>query len=129
MINHSLKDNLISLSIDNMDFSYRIPVEKIGKTIGWKIGGKETEGIVMKNVSKWTLQLFTKNATDDKYVQQFKSIVQEHAPKNSIDWKETLLAVTIQNEYNGRVALNAKAPKKLEGSEILSILEKKYNLG
>jgi hypothetical protein len=112
-----------------MDFSYRIPIEKIGKTISWKIGEKGTEGIVMKNVSTWTLQLFTKNATDDKYVQQFKSIVQEHAPKNSIDWKETQLAVTIQNEYNSRVAVNTKASKKLEDSEILSILEKKYNLG
>lgn len=129
MINHSLKDNLLSLSIDNMDFSYRIPVEKIGKTISWKIGEKGTEGLMMKNVSKWTLQLFTKNMTDDKYVQQFKDIVQEYAPKNSIDWKETLLAVTIQNEYNSRIAVNSKATKKLEDSEILSILEKKYNLG
>lgn len=129
MINHSLKDNLISLSIANIDFSYRIPVNKIGKTVSWKIGETGTEGIVMKNVSKWTLQLFTKNTTEDKYVQQFKSIVQEYAPKNSIDWKETLLAVNIQNEYNLLVAANATAQKKMDDNEILSILEKKYNLG
>lgn len=129
MINHSLKDKLVSVSIANRDFSYRIPVKKIGNTVHWRIGEKGTEGIVMKNVSTWTLQLFTKNTTEDKYIQQFKSIVQEYAPNNSIDWKETLLAVTIQNEYNLLIAANTIAKEKMDDNEILSILEKKYNLG
>ena len=129
MINHSLKDKLVSVSIDNIDFSYRIPVKKIGNTVHWRIGEKGTEGIVIKNVSTWTLQLFTKNVTEEKYIKQFKSIVQEYAPNNSIDWKETLLAVNIQNEYNLAIIANAAAKEKMNDNEILSILEKKNNLG
>ena len=129
MINHSLKDNLVHISIANIDFSYRIPAQKLGKIVSWKIGEKETEGIVMKNVSKWTLQLFTKKVTDEKYVELFKSIVQEYAPDNSIDWKETLLAVTIQNEYNLAIVANKAAQEKKSDGEILSFLEKKYGLG
>lgn len=125
MINHSLKDKVVSVSIANIDFSYRIPVKKIGNTLNWRIGEKGAEGIVIKNVSTWMLQLFTKNVTDDKYIQEFKGIVQKYAPNNSIDWKETLLAVTIQNEYNVLVA----APDKKDDNEILSILEKKHGLG
>ena len=128
MIKHSLKDDQIHLSIDNKDFSYRIPVKKIGDTIHWKIGNKETEGIVMNNVSKWALQLFTKNVTENKYVEQFKSIVQENAPKNSINWEETLLAVKIQNEYNYLAKTNATAKEKMNEQELLSMVEKKFNL-
>jgi hypothetical protein len=51
MIKHSIKDNVISLSIAKMDFSYRIPTTKIENTIDWKIGEKGTDGIVIKNVS------------------------------------------------------------------------------
>ena len=76
MIKHSLIDNLVYISIDNVDFSYRIPIKKIGNSIDWRIGVKGTAGIVMKNVSTWTLQLFTKNITDNKYVNQFKSILE-----------------------------------------------------
>ena len=65
MIKHALKDNLVSISIAKTDFSYRIPIKKIGNTIDWKIGEKGTEGIVIKSVSTWTLQLFTKNITED----------------------------------------------------------------
>ena len=128
MINHSLKDKLVSVSIANIDFSYRIPVKKMGNTVNWRIGEKGTEGIVMKNVSTWTLQLFTKNTTEDKYIQQFKSIVQEYAPNNSIDWKETLLAVNIQNEYNWLITTNNTAKKKINEKEIISGLKKKYKL-
>ena len=128
MIKHSLKDDQIHLSIDNKDFSYRIPVKKIGDTIHWKIGNKETEGIVMNNVSKWALQLFTKNVTENKYVEQFKSIVQENAPTNSINWEETLLAVKIQNEYNYLAKTNATAKEKMNEGELLSMVEKKFNL-
>ncbi|NRA11075.1 MAG: hypothetical protein HRT57_03860 [Crocinitomicaceae bacterium] len=129
MINHSLKDKLVSVSIANIDFSFRIPVKKMGNTVNWRIGEKGTEGIVMKNVSTWTLQLFTKNITEEKYIQQFKTIVQEYAPNNSIDWKETLLAVNIQNEYNLAIIANATAQEKIDDNEILSILENKHELG
>ena len=129
MINHSLKDKLVSVSIANIDFSFRIPVKKMGNTVNWRIGEKGTEGIVMKNVSTWTLQLFTKNITEEKYIQQFKTIVQEYAPNNSIDWKETLLVVNIQNEYNLAIIANATAQEKIDDNEILSILENKHELG
>ena len=124
MINHSVKDDLLHISIENMDFSYRIPLQKLGKIIKWRIGKYGTEGIVMKNVSKWTLQLFTKKATEDKYLEQFKSIVQEHAPGNSIDWAETFLAVYVQQEYH---RLNS-AEDKMDETEIIATLEEKYKL-
>lgn len=129
MIKHALKDDLISISIDKIDFSYRIPVKKIGKPIAWRIGEKGSEGIVMKNVSKWMLQLFTKETTEDKYIKQFKDIVQEYSPKNSIDWKETLLAVNIQNEYNWLIITNSTAEEKMNEEEIITTLIKKYSVG
>ena len=94
-----------------MDFSYRIPIKKIGNTIDWRIGEKGTKGIVIKNVSTWTLQLFTKKTTEDKYIKQFKSIVQEHRSNNTINWEETVLAVNIQNEYNQLITTNNTAEK------------------
>jgi hypothetical protein len=77
----------------------------------------------MKNDSKWTLKLFSNKATDDKYLEQFKSIVQEYAPGNSIDWNETILAVNVQHEYN-----RLKAEGKMEETEIILNLEEKYKL-
>jgi hypothetical protein len=100
MIKHSIKDNLIYISISKKDFSYRIPIKKIGNVIDWKIGENGTKGIVIKNVSTWTLRLFTKKITEAKYIQQFKNLVQEHAANNNINWEDTLLAVNIQNEFN-----------------------------
>jgi hypothetical protein len=128
MIKQSRIDDLIYISIDNVDFSYRIPVKKIGKTIDWRIGAKGTPGIVIKGVSTWTLQLFTKNITDNKYVNQFKSIVEEHSPNNTIDWDETVLAVIIQNEYNGLFTTNTTAEKKISEDEIIAILKKKHKI-
>lgn len=128
MIKHTLKDNLLHLSIDNMDFSYRIPVKKIGNTVDWRIGEKGTEGIVIKDVSTWTLQLFTKNTTDEKYVTQFKAIIQEQAPNNKINWKDTLAALAIQNEYNALIKANIAAEEKVSEEEIISTLKKKYKL-
>ena len=128
MIKHSLKDKLIFISIDNRDFSYRIPITKIGNTTDWSIGEKGTKGIVIKNVSRWTLHLFTKKTTEDKYIKQFKSIVQEHSSNSNINWEETLMAVNIQNEYNWLITTNATAEKKIDEDEIISILKKKYKL-
>lgn len=125
MIKHSLKDNLINVSIDKKDFSYRIPVKKIGNAIDWRIGEK---GIIIKNVSTWTLQLFTKKITEDKYIKQFKSIVQEYSANNTINWEDTLMAVNIQNEYNWLIATNNTAEKKMDEDEIISTLKKKYKL-
>lgn len=107
-----------------MDFSYRIPAKKIGNTINWKIGEKGTTGVVIKHVSVWALQLFTKQKMEDKFVQLFKDIVQEYSPENSINWEETFKAVNAQNEYN----LLVTTEKDSTDSEILSILEKKYDL-
>lgn len=128
MIKHELKDKLVQISIDKKDFSHRIPVEKIGKAIQWNIGERGSERIVIKNVSRLTLRLFTQQITDEKYIQQFKDIVQEYAPKNNIDWKATLLAVTIQNEYNSRMAVQETAASKMSSDEIIGILEEKYGL-
>jgi hypothetical protein len=123
MIKHSIKDELLHISIENMDFSYRIPLQKLGKLIKWRIGKDGKEGIVMKNVSNWMLKLFSNIAIDDKHLEQFKSIVQEYAPGNSIDWNETILAVNVQNEYN-----RLKAEGKMEEMEIILNLEEKYKL-
>lgn len=128
MIKHSFKDKQVHISIDNRDFSYRIPLNKIGNTISWKIGGKGSEGIVIKNVSTWTLKLFTKNTTENKYLEQFKVIIQEYSAKKNIDWKATLLAVNIQNEYNNLVKTNTADETKISEEEIISTLEEKYNL-
>ena len=128
MIKHSLKDNLVYVSIENVDFSFRIPLKKIGNTTHWRIGEKGTEGIVIQNVSTWTLQLFTKKITDEKYVLQFKSIVQEYSPNNSVNWEETLLAVKAQNEYNWLLATNNTTKEKLTEEEILSSIESKFKI-
>ncbi|MFT7343857.1 MAG: hypothetical protein ACI9XP_000433 [Lentimonas sp.] len=127
MIKHTIKDDQIHISIDKKDFSYRIPIKKLGKTIKWKVGEKESDGIIMKNVSSVTLKLFTKDVTDEKYVVQFKDLVQELAPGNSIDWKETLLAVDVQNDYNRLMAKDKNPDKKTDEEEIIKVLEKKYN--
>lgn len=123
MIKHTVKDELILVSIDKVDFSYRIPLAKIGNFTDWKIGEKGTNGIVIPKVSIWTLQLFTKKITDDAFILQFKDIVQEYSPKNTIDWDETLLAIRIQNDYNA-----LRAENKLSEEEIISELEKQHAL-
>jgi hypothetical protein len=128
MIKNSLKDSIISLSIDKLNFSYRIPLKKIGNTIDWRVGEKGTKGIVINNVSTWTLHLFTKETTEDTYIKQFKRIVQEHSPNNSINWEKTLLAVNIQNEYNSLIKTNSIAEKKISEDEIILMLKKKYSL-
>ena len=128
MIKHSLKDNLISISIDKVDFSFRIPVKKIGNAIDWRIGEKGTKGIIIKNVSTWTLQLFTKKITEEKYIKQFISIVQEYSPKSTINWEDTLLAVNIQNKYNWLITTNNTAETKISEEEIISTLKEKFKL-
>jgi hypothetical protein len=123
MIKHSIKGELLHVSIENMDFSYRIPLQKLGKLIKWRIGKDGTEGIVMKNVSNWMLKLFSNKETDDKHLEQFKNIIQEYAPENSIDWNESILAVNVQHEYN-----RLKVEGKMEEMEIILNLEEKYKL-
>ena len=49
MIKHTIKDNLIYISISKKDFSYRIPIKKIGNVIDWRIGENGTKSIVIKN--------------------------------------------------------------------------------
>lgn len=128
MIKQSIKENILFVSISNVDFSYRIPVEKLGNTIAWKIGEKESEGIIFPAVSSWTLQLFTKKVTESKYQKEFMAIVTEHAPKNTIDWKNTQLAVTVQNQYNWLKETNKTAKNKQTEVEIIESLKKKFNL-
>ena len=124
MIKHSLKDKQIHISIENKDFSFRIPVKKSVNTVDWRIGEKGTEGIVMKQVSTWALQLFTKKITEEKYVVQFKNIIQEYAPNNTINWEATIDAVNIQNEYNQLVAIE----NNLSETDIIADLKKKYKV-
>ena len=128
MIKHSLKDNVISISIDNRDFSYRIPIKKIANAIDWRIGEKGTKGLIIQNVSTWTLQLFTKKTIDDKYIKQFMAIVQEYSPDSNINWGDTYLAVNIQNQYNYLTTDNHSAEKKNSEDEVISILKKRYQL-
>lgn len=122
MINHTLNDNILSISIANKDFSYRISLKKLGNRIDWKIGGKDSENIIIKDVSTWALQLFTKTVTEAQYVKQFKSIVQEYCPNNAIHWDDTFLAVKIQNEYN---VLSKTGQNQ---NEIIATLTDKYDL-
>ena len=105
MIKHSIKDNLIYISISKKDFSYRIPIKKIGNVIDWRIGENGKKSIVIKDVSTWTLRLFTNKITEEKYIQQFKKLVQEHASNSNINWEDTLLAVSIQNQFNSSLNL------------------------
>lgn len=128
MIKHELKENLLHISIDQKDFSYRIPLDKIEKTIAWKIGSKESKGIVFNNVSTWALQLFTKKITEEKYVKQFMTIVQELAPQNEIQWDETLLAIHIQNKYYWMMDTNIKSNDKISEEEIIETLKQKHKL-
>ncbi|MBU2018735.1 MAG: hypothetical protein KJ941_03730 [Bacteroidetes bacterium] len=128
MIKHSIKEDIIYVSIDKMDFNYRIPIKKIGSTVDWKIGEKETKGIVVKNVSTWTVHLFTTKTLEDKYIEQFKIIVQENSANNKIDWDSTFLAINIQNEYNWMVETNKKVAKKISEEEIVLNLKKKYKI-
>lgn len=123
MIKHSITNELLHVSIDNLDFSYRIPLQKLGKTMKWTIGKNSDEGIEMKNVSKWALQIFTKKSLDDTILDQFQKIIQEIAVGNSIDWKETKLAVNVQQDYT-----QLKSNSKMSENEIISILEEKYKL-
>jgi hypothetical protein len=125
MINHTLKDDILSVSIANKDFSYRISLKKLGNRIDWKIGGKDSEGIVIKSVSTWTLQLFTKAITDFKYVEQFKVLVQKYSPNNAILWDDTFMAVKIQNEYNALTKTNDSPDNQ---NEVIAMLTEKYDL-
>lgn len=128
MINHSLKDNILSISIANKDFSYRISLKKLGNKIDWIIGEKDTDTIVIKGVSTWMLQLFTKNVTAELYINQFKGLVQEYAPKNSINWEDTMVAVNVQNEYNLLSKTNNASKNINNSNEIIAMLTKKYDL-
>lgn len=125
MINRTLNDNILSISIANKDFSYRISLKKLGNKIDWIIGEKDTDTIVVKGVSTWALQLFTKAVTDLQYVEQFKEIVQEYCPNNAINWKDTFMAVKIQNEYN---ALSKTNDSPHNQNEIIAMLLEKYDL-
>ena len=126
MIKHSLKENIVYISIDKLDFSYRIPTKKIGNMIDWNVGTKGANAIVIKDVSIWTLQLFTKKTIDDKYIKQFMAIVQEYSPDSNINWGDTYLAVNIQNQYNYLTTDNHSAEKKNSEDEVISILKKRY---
>ncbi len=128
MIKQSIKEEILYLSISNEDFSYRIPVEKLGTPIDWKIGRKDSEQIVIENVSKWTLQLFTKKVTEGKYVKEFVEIIQKNSPNNTINWENTKTAVNVQNQYNWLVETNITAKKKQTEEEIIESLKKKFNL-
>jgi hypothetical protein len=121
MIKHALKDDLIYISIAKKDFSFRIPLQKIEKSIDWKIG--ESDIIVFKQVSKWALQLFTKNVTEEKYMRQFKDLVQEYCPNNTINWEDSMLAVKVQNQYNWLIN-----EKKVPENEVISGLKQKFKL-
>lgn len=128
MIKHSIKDDTLLISINKKDFSYRIPVKKIGNSTDWIVGDQSKKGIVIKNVSSWTLQLFTKKVTEEKYIKQFVSIIQELSTDNSINWESTLFAVEVQNKYNWMVSSNKASVEKLSEEEIISKLIEKYQI-
>ena len=126
MIKHELKNDQLHISIENKDFSYRIPLNKLEDLIDWKVGKDKSNGVVIKNVSKWTTKLFTKSITTLDDVKQFKGIVQQYCPDNTIDWNETVKAINIQSHYNNLV-LDLKK-QNLSESQIIETLKKKYKL-
>ena len=126
MIKHELKNDQLHISIENKDFSYRIPLNKIEDLINWKIGKDVTNNILIKNVSKWTLKLFTNNFTTIEHVKQFKGIVKQYAPENTIDWLKTEKAINIQSHYSN-LALDLKKESPSEGA-IIAKLKKKYQI-
>ena len=128
MIQHTLKDDILSISIANKDFSYRISLKKLGNKCNWKIGDNDSEQIIVKGVSTWALQLFTKVVTELKYVEQFKVLVQEFCPKNSIHWEDTFMAVKIQNEYNSLTQKTNPTKNSDIDKELIAQLTDKYDL-
>jgi hypothetical protein len=126
MIKHELKNDQLHISIENKDFSYRIPKNKLEDLIDWKIGKDKSNLIVIKNVSKWTTKLFTKSITTMEDVKQFKGIVQIYCPDNTIDWVETEKAINIQSHYSNLVIdLKKESPSE---EAIIAKLKKKYDL-
>jgi hypothetical protein len=128
MIKHTLIENLVHVSIENVDFSYRIPLNKLGNTVDWRIGEKDGPDIKIKKVSKWTLQLFTKKVALDNYLLDFKGVIEKYKSENSINWESTFLAVAVQNEYNRLKETSKEADKKSSEAELISTLKKKYKL-
>lgn len=126
MIKHELKNDQLHISIENKDFSYRIPLAKIEDLINWKIGKDSENSIIIKNVSKWTMKLFTNNFTTLEHVKQFKGIVKQYAPDNTIDWVETEKAINIQSHYSNLV-LDLKKENPSE-AKIIANLKKKYQI-
>ena len=126
MIKHELKNDQLHISIENKDFSYRIPLNKLEDLIDWKVGKEDSNRIIINKVSKWALKLFTNNFTTFDHVKQFKGIVQQYCPENTIDWIETEKAINIQSHYSNLV-LDLKKENPSE-SKIISDLKKKYKL-
>lgn len=113
MIKQSLKDQILHINIANLDFSYRIPAAKLGDIINWRIGENKSKGIVIDSVSKWAIQLFTNKVTELKYIRQFQNIVLQHSPICAVNWENTFLAVSIQNDYNWQISSSNTAKIKV----------------
>tara|TARA_B110000027_G_C15857179_1_gene185302 strand:+ start:151 stop:540 length:390 start_codon:yes stop_codon:yes gene_type:complete len=128
MIEQSLKDQILHINIANLDFSYRIPTSKLGDIINWRIGENKSKGIVIDSVSKWAIQLFTNKVTELKYVRQFQNIVLQHSPECAVNWENTFLAVSIQNDYNWQKSSSNTAKIKISEDEIIANLKQKYKL-
>ncbi len=126
MIKHELKNDQLHISIEKKDFSYRIPLNALEDLIDWKVGKDKSNPIIIKNVSKWTTKLFTKGITTIENVKQFKGIVQQYCPDNTINWGETEKALNIQSHYSNLV-LDLKNENHSEIS-IIAKLKKKYDL-
>lgn len=128
MIKQSLKDQILHINIANLDFSFRIPISKLGVFINWRIGENKSKGIVIDSVSKWAIQLFTNKVTEPKYVRQFQNIVLQHSPICAVNWENTFLAVNIQNDYNWQKSSSNTAKIKVSEDEIIAKLKQKYKL-
>ena len=128
MIKQSLKDQILHINIANLDFSYRIPAAKLGDIINWRIGENKSKGIVIDSVSKWAIQLFTNKVTELKYIRQFQNFVLQHSPICAVNWENTFLAVSIQNDYNWQKSSSNTAKIKVSEYEIIAKLKQKYKL-
>lgn len=126
MIKHDLKNDQLHISIENKDFSYRIPMAKIENAMDWKVGKNTDRQIVLKNVNKWVMKFFTNNFTTLDHVKAFKGIVQQYLPNNSIDWIETEKAINVQSHY-ANLVLDLKKQNPSE-DQIIDTLKKKYQI-
>ncbi|MHA7109916.1 hypothetical protein ACRTDU_07300 [Sunxiuqinia elliptica] len=138
MIRHEIKNEYLKVYLRENSSPYSIPLCELGQTTDWRVAVIDDEKIIAKNISKWTLHLFTDKNLTIEFAREFQRIVKKNCPTNTINWEETEKAIIIYDEYR-RLSANVKEEKigvfsslknydKNAYKEIIKKLKKKYNL-